>query len=121
MGYVSGKSIRVQVTGLSDELGAYTVVDTQLGSDLLRQVLQDYPAKPMSMVSLMTGSDPLQLGVSLRDQGFQDNAVVTYVRSSVSHAQQRQLLWKVREDLSKIPQQRKTKKRKRGLLLKVRR
>ena len=96
MGYVSGKSICFRVVGLSDELGTYTVVDTQLGSDLLRQILQDHPAKPMSLVSLMTVSGPLQLGSSLREQGFQDDYLVTYVSSSVSHAQQRRLFWRAK-------------------------
>ena len=94
-GYVPGKSISVRVIGLSEELGVCTVMDMQLGSQLLEQVLREYPAKPMSIVSLMTVSGQLQLDTSLREQGFQDNSLVTYVSSRVSHAQQRRLLWRI--------------------------
>lgn len=87
-----GKKIRVWIVGLSGQLGSYEVLDTESGFDLLKRIVKDYPAQPVSVVSLVIGEETLDLYKSLKEQGVISESLVTYVIGTVSQAERNELL-----------------------------
>jgi len=88
-------SVLLDIRTLAGSLCSCELMDMQLGSELLRRVLELHPVPPHSIVKLLVDMEPLRLAVPLKEQGISNGSVITYARQHVAPEEEFQIVTKV--------------------------